>query len=303
MLNSFRMWTVWILIPLNGTLYRDDITYYTCRTIAEFPWRTQMWSVLLFVYILLLFGFILCYGSIIYFVQDRSAHFSKANTSAQQNNTTTTTGNNNATTTITVPIETNNSSFMTTANKTCNSTPSAAATSKGIISPRKQHGRTIRLIMSLILLFLICRTPVMIFNLVANIKSVPQTVFMNSLFYFLHLLSNVNTVISPFLYAVWNNALRSTGRTGGGGDHLTLNNNTNDNCFSCCTFRNENGKTRFTNATSSVINALKFKRNSFSFNSRNSKIFPSGTTQKYISTTDRNDIVQQRVTIVSSTVI
>lgn len=66
-----------------------------------------------------------------------------------------------------------------------------------------RNRKTLRLILGLIFLNIVCRLPVWTFVVVTNIKETPANRLTLLLMYSFHLLSNVNSLINPFVYAIF----------------------------------------------------------------------------------------------------
>lgn len=92
----------------------------------------------------------------------------------------------------------------------------ANITTEASTSRISKSRKTLWLILALILINLLCRIPIWCFIVTTNVKEVPVNSLTLILMYGFHLLSNVNSVINPFVYAIFNDSIRSTRGLGGG---------------------------------------------------------------------------------------
>jgi len=162
-------------------------TYYVCM-LPEFqpiPANTIFYCTIAVVFIALLIGFLFCYLSIIKFIKTHGNKFSRSHTGLALSTATTTSGPPNLD-----PV------------------PGKKRTE---ISKNRHH-KTIRLIMTLILIFCVCRLPVWTFVVVTNSVKIEATTLIFSLMQFLHLLSSLSTALSPLMYTIWNKSLKTSKR-------------------------------------------------------------------------------------------
>jgi hypothetical protein len=180
---AYERWSFWTVSEVNGTeVGSNDTLYYLCVQRQDFNYNAIFYATLGLIFFALLLGFLFCYVSIIHFVKTHGNKFRR------------------------------NEGEETT---------SIGTEGPGGSLQKNRHRRTIRLIMSLILIFFLCRTPVWIFLIIVQTTDVPTTRTTLSTMHILHLLSNLNTALSPFVYAIWNDALRAGGGKGGGDEGLT----------------------------------------------------------------------------------
>ncbi|OXA62510.1 QRFP-like peptide receptor [Folsomia candida] len=165
-----------------------------------------------------------------------------------------------------------------------------------------RNRKTLRLILGLIFLNIVCRLPVWTFVVVTNIKETPANRLTLLLMYSFHLLSNVNSLINPFVYAIFNDSIRTTrnsgiaGRDGGGGVAGSGGGGAGSTCHesrggfgNCCSWITSCCYHQI-KATSVEYFLERKVKNNYDFTKNNSKFIPSVSTQRFnLSADQRNE--------------
>lgn len=152
-----------------------------------------------------------------------------------------------------------------------------------------RNKRTLKLILALIFLNLLCRTPVWTFAVVTNLKETETNKLTLFLFYGFHLLSNLNSMVNPFVYAIFNDSIRSTRHSAcGGGATITRDGDGSGLCgfFTRCCYNHIK--------TSSMDYFVERRgKNNYDF-TKNSKFIPSVSTQKF-NISDKNEFASPNI--------
>jgi len=161
--------------------------YYFCVRSDFDANNSAYYSALGTIFFGLLFSFVFCYVSIICFIQKHD--YIQNRPSSRR---------------VEISVST------TITGEPDNRTLGADNSAKPIdVNVSSRYRRTLNLIMWLIILYLTCRIPIWVFNIVDNSRRWNNSVFKASLKYSLTLLSNLNCAVNPFVYTIWNDALRS----------------------------------------------------------------------------------------------